>query len=161
MPKSVAKVNHIGGAGATPDPAVADVGEKLHALVHRLRQHQRQELLGQSDEATPMEWRALAFFAGRPGACARDLVEHSGRDKAQVARLVRLLIERGCLEASAAPNDQRVQQLHLTAAGRREAQRLREARERIDRRMMSALSAQDRRRLCELLDRLHDSLGEP
>ena len=108
-----------------------------------------------------MEWRALGFFARRPGACARDLVEHSGRDKAQVARLVRLLIERGYLEASASPHDQRVQQLHLTAAGQHEARRMRALRERIDQRMLAGLNAQEKQRFSELLERMHASLGEP
>jgi DNA-binding MarR family transcriptional regulator len=75
--------------------------------------------------------------------------------------LVRLLIERGFVEASAAPRDQRVQQLHLTAAGQREARRMRALRERIDQRMLAGLSAQEKQRLCELLDRMHASLGEP
>lgn len=108
-----------------------------------------------------MEWRALGFFARRPGACARDLVEHSGRDKAQVARLVRTLIDRGLLAATPAPHDQRVLQLHLTTDGQREAKRVQSLRERLDRRMLAALDAQERQQLCELLDRMHASLGEP
>lgn len=161
MPKEVAKVNlappHPSGANAVG----AEVGEKLHALVHRLRRHMQLALRSGSDDAAPMEWRALGFFARRPGACARDLVEHSGRDKAQVARLVRTLTDRGLLAATPAPDDQRVLQLHLTAAGQREARRLQSLRERIDGRMLAALDEQEQQQLCTLLDRLHASLGEP
>jgi len=141
--------------------AGADVGEKLHALVHRMRRHLQHALRDRPDEATPMEWRALGFFARRPGACARDLVEHSGRDKAQVARLVRGLIDRGLLEAAPAPQDQRVQPLRLSAAGRQEARRMQAQRERVERRMLDSLDAQERMLLSDLLDRMHAALGEP
>jgi DNA-binding MarR family transcriptional regulator len=162
MTRSVDNVNlypEVAGGDAS-DPG-ADVGEKLHALVHRMRRHLQHAMRDRSDAGTPMEWRALGFFARHPDACARDLVEHSGRDKAQVARLVRILIERGLLESAMASHDQRVQHLRLTAAGRQEAGRLQTQKERIDQRMLARLDDEDRRQLSRLLDRMKDSLGEP
>jgi DNA-binding MarR family transcriptional regulator len=160
MAKPVDKVNRQVAAAPEAPPPDAEVGEKLHALVHAMRRQLQQALRNHPDDVTPMEWRALGFFARRPGACARDLVEHAGRDKAQVARLVRTLIGRGLLVASSAPQDQRVQQLHLSATGRREAQRMQLLREKIDRRMLATLDEQERRHLSALLDRLLASLNE-
>jgi DNA-binding MarR family transcriptional regulator len=161
MPTQVDNVNRTAAATASPVDAGAEVGEKLHALVHRMRRHLQHALRDRADSGTPMEWRALGFFARHPDACARDLVEHSGRDKAQVARLVRMLIDRGLLEATAAPHDQRLQQLRLTSAGRHESRRLQKQRELIDQRMLAGLDDAEQQRLCELLDRMQDALGEP
>jgi DNA-binding MarR family transcriptional regulator len=161
MTRSVDKVNSRPGTADAAGGPGADVGEKLHALVHKMRRHLQHALRDQADSGTPMEWRALGFFARNPDACARDLVEHSGRDKAQVARLVRMLIDRGLLESTAAPHDQRIQNLHLTAAGRHEARRLQAQRESIDQRMLAQLDDGERRQLSRLLDRMKDSLGEP
>jgi hypothetical protein len=36
-----------------------------------------------------MEGKVLGFFARHPGATQRDLAQHSGRDKAQLARLIK------------------------------------------------------------------------
>jgi DNA-binding MarR family transcriptional regulator len=161
MPRSVDKVNLMPGAVDLRGEPGAEVGEKLHALVHRMRRHLQHALRDRSAEGTPMEWRALGFFARNPDACARDLVEHSGRDKAQVARLVRMLTDRGLLESTPAPHDQRLQRLRLTSAGQQEARRLLAQRELIDRRMLTGLDDGERRLLSQLLDRMHDSLGEP
>jgi DNA-binding MarR family transcriptional regulator len=161
MPHKVDKVNRKVEAAGDPREAGADIGEKLHALVHRMRRHLQHTVRDRPDAGTPMEWRALGFFARQPGACARDLVEHSGRDKAQVARLVRGLVDRGFLEAATPTQDQRVQPLRLSAAGRQEARRMQLQRERIDQRMLASLDERERRMLSDLLDRMHAALGEP
>jgi DNA-binding MarR family transcriptional regulator len=64
-----------------------------------------------------MEIKVLGFFARRPGATQSDLAAHSGRDKAQLARLVRGLRERGLLDAAADEADKRSTRLTLSEAG--------------------------------------------
>ena len=64
-----------------------------------------------------MEIKVLGFFARRPGATQSDLAAHSGRDKAQLARLVRGLRERGLLDATADADDKRSTRLSLSQAG--------------------------------------------
>jgi len=64
-----------------------------------------------------MELKALGFFARHPGATQSDLVTHSGRDKAQVARLIRSLREGGLLEATPDELDRRSTRLSLSASG--------------------------------------------
>jgi DNA-binding MarR family transcriptional regulator len=65
-----------------------------------------------------MEAKVLGFFARHPGGTPSDLVAHSGRDKAQVARLIRGLRERGLLEAQADEADRRSTRLSLSEQGR-------------------------------------------
>ncbi|MBW8898578.1 MAG: MarR family transcriptional regulator [Massilia sp.] len=65
-----------------------------------------------------MEIKVLGFFARRPGATQSDLAAHSGRDKAQLARLVRGLRERGLLDAAGDETDKRSTRLTLSEAGK-------------------------------------------
>ena len=162
MPSKVDKVNQPRTeTPAAPAAAVLDIGEQLHALMHRIKRHHQQAARALGDALAPMEARALGYFARHPGASARDLVEHAGRDKAQVARLVRSLIDRGLLEATPSPTDQRSQCLALTAAGTALQRQLSSSRRRIDAALIAGLSDKEREQLSRLLARLHASLGEP
>ena len=162
MPSKVDKVNQPRRANAgDPATAAVDIGEQLHALMHRIKRHHRQAAGALGEALAPMEARALGYFARHPGASARDLVEHAGRDKAQVARLVRSLINRGVLAATLSPTDQRSQCLALTAAGTALQRQLSSSRRRIDATLIAGLSDKEREQLSRLLARLHASLGEP
>jgi DNA-binding MarR family transcriptional regulator len=97
----------------------ADVFESIHAIMHLFRSQQFRALRSGPDavELSHMESKALAYFWRNPGATQRDLVLHSGRDKAQVTRLVTALRERGLLEARPDPLDRRSTRLYLSAEG--------------------------------------------
>jgi DNA-binding MarR family transcriptional regulator len=146
MPKNVDAVNQSAG-----DP-VAGVVEALHTVVHRLRAAAAAEPL--DDGLAPMEGRALGFFLRQPGATASQLVEHSGRDKAQVARLVAVLRERGLLEARADDHDRRVTRLHATAAAATLHQQVMQVRLRSAARALAVLDADEQRQLQALLQRV-------
>ena len=91
--------------------------ETMHAIVHLYRSRQLKGLRNGEHELAQMEVRALGYFARHPGATQSDLVAHSGRDKAQVARLIRALREGGLLEATADEQDRRSTRLALSSAG--------------------------------------------
>ncbi|PWU27862.1 MarR family transcriptional regulator [Pseudomonas sp. RW407] len=94
-----------------------DVLETIHAVMHLYRSRQYRELRDGPHDLTHMEFKVLAFFARRPGATQRQLVEHSGRDKAQIARLIQGLRNKGLLEGSADALDKRSVCLSLSAEG--------------------------------------------
>jgi DNA-binding MarR family transcriptional regulator len=48
-----------------------------------------------------MEGKVLGYFCRHPGNTQSDLAQHSGRDKAQLTRLIARLKEAGLLEARA------------------------------------------------------------
>ncbi|WP_229491531.1 MarR family winged helix-turn-helix transcriptional regulator [Massilia sp. HP4] len=85
--------------------------------MHLYRSRQLRGLRGGPHELAHMEMKALGYFARHPGATQSDLVAHSGRDKAQVARLIRALREGQLLEATADEQDRRSTRLSLSAAG--------------------------------------------
>jgi DNA-binding MarR family transcriptional regulator len=99
-----------------PAPAV-EVLERVHAIMHLFRSAQQRSLRAGPHDLAHMEIKVLGFFARRPGATQSDLAAHSGRDKAQLARLVRGLRERGLLEATTDESDKRSTRLTLSAAG--------------------------------------------
>ena len=111
MRKEVDRVNQNHG------DRVVDPLEAMHAIVHLYRSRQLRGLRGGPHELAHMEMKALGYFARHPGATQSDLVAHSGRDKAQVARLIRALREAQLLEATADEQDRRSTRLALSAAG--------------------------------------------
>jgi DNA-binding MarR family transcriptional regulator len=112
MSKQVDHVNQ-----STGDPADAVV-EAIHAVMHLFRARQYRVLKDGPHELSHMEAKALGFFARHPGATPSELVQRSGRDKGQVARLIGGLRERGLLEARTDEQDRRSLRLHVSAAGK-------------------------------------------
>lgn len=112
MRKEVDRVNQNHGDRAD-DPL-----ETMHAIVHLYRSQQLKGLRNGPHELAQMEVRALGYFARNPGATQSDLVAHSGRDKAQVARIIRALRDGGLLEATPDEADRRSTRLMLSAAGK-------------------------------------------
>ncbi len=113
MQKEVDRVNQKSGEDAL---------EVMHAIVHLYRSQQMRGLRAGSHagshELAHMEVKVLRFFARHPGATQSDLVAHSGRDKAQVARLIKSLRDAGMLDATADEADRRSTRLALSSAGK-------------------------------------------
>ena len=107
-----------------------------------------------------MEAKTLGFFASRPGATQSELVQHSGRDKGQVARLIAGLRERGLLEASADVADKRSVRLQVSAAGKALQQQVRKQAQRVSAQAVAGLDEAECRQLLALLDKLRDNLAQ-
>ena len=110
--------NIVDQVNQSPDRPVDDVLETMHAIMHLYRSVQQRSLRDGPNDLAHMEVKALGFFARHPGATQSDLVAHSGRDKAQVARQIRALRERGLLDAEADEQDRRSSRLRLSAEGK-------------------------------------------
>ena len=76
-----------------------NVLELIHTVMHLYRGSQFRAQRDSDGGVSPMESKVLGFFARHPGATQSELVEHSRRDKGQLARLISGLKERGLLEA--------------------------------------------------------------
>jgi DNA-binding MarR family transcriptional regulator len=136
-----------------------DVLDRLHNITHGLRRHLREAMRNDGEGLGPMEARCLAFFARHDGATQRDLVQHSGRDKAQIARVVKLLLERGLLQSRPDPDDGRCQRVSATAAGLALRRRMQQHLVRFEKTMTAGLDESERSTLLALLDRLQDAVG--
>lgn len=152
MQESVDKVNR-------QDPASDEVLELVHQVMHQFRSQLFQALRQGAHELTHMESKVLGFFARRPGATQSDLVQHTGRDKAQLARLIKGLRERGLLNAVADETDRRNLRLTPTDEGLAIQRALqRQARE-LEAQAVTGLAAADKAQLLALLRRVQANLA--
>ena len=168
MRESVDKVNHsagvpTSGASGTSTPsgaaATADaVMDLVHRLMHRFRALQYQGLREGPQAVTHMESKVLGFFARHPGATASELAEHSGRDKAQLARLLKRLVDIGLLERVADEADRRHQRLSLTLAGLAVQDTLQQQHRRLAADAVAGLDKAEQAQLLSLLQRVNDRL---
>jgi DNA-binding MarR family transcriptional regulator len=144
----------------TPDAGVGgDSLELLHAVMHLYRSQQFQALRDGPHGLTHMDSKVLGFFSRHPQATLSDLALHSGRDKAQLARLVAGLRERGLLHGEADPQDKRSVQLTLTTEGQAVQRALKQQARRLSARAVAGLGADELQQLQALLLRVRDNLA--
>lgn len=135
-----------------------DVLEAIHEVMHLYRARQYRVLRDGAGELTHLEGKVLGFFSRHPGASQRDLAEHSGRDKGQLARLIGGLKERGLIEATADEGDRRSAHLQTTAAGRAVQQALQRRSRRLSKAAVAGLSDEQRQQLFDLLQKVRTNI---
>jgi DNA-binding MarR family transcriptional regulator len=155
MRKSVDNVNHMASLPSAPSPAEAVI-ELVHGVMHQFRSRQYQVLRDGAHDVTHMESKVMAFFSHHPDATLSDLVAHSGRDKAQLAKLVKGLRERALLLGEPDPDDRR--SLRLSDAGRAVQRALRAEAQALNTRAIDGLDAAEQAQLIALLARLKANL---
>ena len=132
--------------------------ELIHAVTHRYRSQQYQVLRDGPHGVTHMDSKVLGFYSRHPQATLSALAQHSRRDKAQLARLVGGLRERGLLQGMASPSDKRSVQLTLTAEGAAVQRALKQQAQRLATQAMAGLSAAEVAQFQGLLQRVKDNL---
>jgi DNA-binding MarR family transcriptional regulator len=152
MPTSIDNVNHR--PAASGEAAL----ELIHAVMHLYRSRQYQILRDGPLTVTHMDAKVLGFFARHPGATQSELSLHSGRDKAQLARLVAGLRERGLLAAAQDDTDRRIVRVSLTAAGQAVQRTLHQQARRLEASALAKFSGAERTQLVALLQRLQANL---
>ncbi len=140
------------------DTDAETVLETVHTIMHLYRARQFRALRDGPHDVTHMESKVLGFFARRPGANQSDLMVHSGRDKAQLARLVRGLRDKGLLEARADEGDRRSTRLQLTEAGQALYASLHAAGAELSREALAGMSEGECRQLAQLLEKVRVNL---
>ncbi len=152
MGKKMDNVNHSGRR------VEDDVLELIHTVMHQYRSQQYQVLRDGPHDITHMESKVLGFIGHHPGATQSDLARHSGRDKAQLARLIKGLRERELLDAVADESDRRNIQLSLTAEGQSVLRTLRQQARRLSVQAVAGLNASEQAQLTALLKRVNANL---
>ncbi|WPB56402.1 MarR family winged helix-turn-helix transcriptional regulator [Xylophilus sp. GOD-11R] len=130
----------------------------VHTVMHQVRSLQYRVLRDGPHDITHMDSRVLGYFGRHPGATQSELAAFSGRDKAQLARLVKGLRDRGLLQATADQADRRNVHLHLTAEGEAVQAALRQQAQRLGEKAVAGFSDEDRARLAGLLRRVQANL---
>jgi DNA-binding MarR family transcriptional regulator len=147
------------------DDSASAVFEAIHSIMHQYRTHQYRVLRDGPHDLTHLEARVLGYFVRHPGATQTDLIAHSGRDKAQLARLVRGLRDKGLLDATVDETDRRSTRLHVTEEGKAIARSAQKSGEQLAQVAAAGLDEGERRQLLALLDKVRATLdaqvGEP
>lgn len=151
------KVDNVNQPSTTPEE---DVLELVHTVMHSYRSMQYRFLRDGPLAITHMDGKVLGYFGRHPGATQSDLAQHSGRDKAQLARLIKGLREQGLLQAQADAQDKRNLRLSLTPAGEAVQQALRQQAEQLGAQAVEGLSQAEREQLVALLQRVKANLGD-
>lgn len=147
-----------------PRRPTPDVFEAMHDLLHAYRAHMVRAMATVHPELTMNEMRALMFIGRHPGATQKELVRHSGHDKAQIARLLAPLEEKGWLQRAPSAKDKRSRCLSLSAEGQALVEALRASRHRLTRELLQGCDAATQQQLMALLARMRsnlDALGAP
>lgn len=131
----------------------------LNQLMYAVNAQLRTDMDGSALGLAPMEAQALAFLQSNPGCTQADFVQYSGRDKAQVARLVRLLIERALVVSLPDEQDRRLNRLWLTQAGQALNKRAARVRAELAEKMLQGFDPAKRARLGRMLGRMAQQLG--
>lgn len=148
------QVDHVNQKGDASDDAL----ELMHAVMHLYRARQYRAVRDAAGELTHLEGKVLGFFARHPGSTQRDLAEHSGRDKGQLARLVGGLKERGLLQAQVDEGDRRSVRLQLTAEAQAVHQALNRQSQRLAKVAVAGMSQAEKQQLVELLQRVRANI---
>jgi DNA-binding MarR family transcriptional regulator len=133
--------------------------EALAALFGGLKQATRHHLQGHHAPAVaPMLLRMLQLCKRHPGITQQGLVQHTGRDKGQVARLVKELLDEGLLTREKHPEDGRSHCLQPTAKGLAAVKRFVVAQANAANMIFGDLSATELSKLTQDLNQLKERL---
>ncbi len=152
MRKSIDNVNQSTAA----DDGVL---ETIHTVMHQYRAQQFRVLRDGPHDITHMDSKVLGYFGRNPGATQSDLAQHSGRDKAQLARLIKGLRDQGLLDGEADPSDRRNTRLTLTAAGQAVRRALQQQAKRLNAIAVAGMISTEREQLAALLRRVSQNLA--
>jgi DNA-binding MarR family transcriptional regulator len=148
----------IDNVNQSPKPAEDGVLDLIHTVMHLYRSKQYQVLRDGPHDLTHMESKVLGYFQRHPGATQSDCARHSGRDKAQLARLITSLRERGLLDGEPDAADRRNIRLALTASGDAIQQVLARQAQRLNAHAVEGLTAAENQTLLSLLQRVKQNL---
>ena len=129
----------------------ADVFDALHELVRLFRARMRKSMESVHPELTFNEIRVLVHTGRRPGLTQKDMVEHSHADKAQMARTLAQLEEKGWLLRTASESDKRVRCLQLSEQGQALYAQLRQLRDGVARDLLQDCPEPQQAQLLALL----------
>lgn len=100
------------------------------------------------------EWRVIAVLGQSPGLSAREVAQRTAMDKVQVSRAVASLLAARRLTKEAHVSDGRVAHLSLSARGRAIYEEVVPLALRLEKRLLSVLTAKERDMLDQLLTKL-------
>lgn len=152
MTKQVDKVNHMN------KQISQEIFDAIAGLNHQMRSRLHQAARDKEVAVSGMEFRALNFIGRKPGTTQRDLVQHSGRDKAQIARIINNLRQQELVETRPDENDKRATRLYLSANGQAISDDFKAMSQQLVGQAIEGLSTEECQTLLSLLARMNRNL---
>ncbi|MEU9733919.1 MarR family winged helix-turn-helix transcriptional regulator [Streptomyces sp. NPDC048002] len=138
-----------------PDTAVETIQREMTAFARRARASAGR----MHPELSLVSYTLLGHLEESGGCRATDLATHYALDKSTVSRQVAALERDGLIGRSVDPDDQRVQLLHLTDAGRRLLAQVTERRREVVRERLADWPEADLERFAAYLERYNAAPG--
>lgn len=126
----------------------------VNAIAHQATAGMQRRLREAGLGLVATEARTLRYIVRHPGCTQTDIVRESGRDKAQIARVVKVLLERGDIHRLADAAGVRRQRLDATRKGQGVHRKAEVLREHVVAELLGGISAQERATLSRLLGRV-------
>ncbi|MBT9550985.1 MAG: MarR family transcriptional regulator [Hydrogenophaga sp.] len=142
----------------TPQTAALESLMSLLGSVKKALRHELQD--GAEPAVAPMLLRMLQLCQRHPGITQQGLAQQTSRDKGQVARLIKELLDLGLLSKEEHPEDRRSHRLLPTPAGVAKVRRFEQAEAGVAELLFGALGAADLRALTEQLGALKQRVEE-
>src|SRR2546423_14099726 len=97
-----------------------------------------------ANDLTKQQFTVLAAVEQNEGMSQTDLVAITGIDRSTLAEMIRRMIDKGLLDRERTEADQRANAVRIAMAGGKDLRGARTASERVERALLSSLSAADR-----------------
>jgi DNA-binding MarR family transcriptional regulator len=104
-----------------------------------------------SSDLTKQQFNVLAAVEQNEGISQTDLVSLTGIDRSTLAEMIRRMIDKGLLDRERTESDQRANAVRIAAAGKKALRNARTASDRVERALLSSLSAGDRAKFVKML----------
>ena len=104
-----------------------------------------------ASDLTKQQFTVLAAVEQNEGISQTDLVGITGIDRSTLAEMIRRMIEKGLLDRERTESDQRANAVRMAPGGRKALRSARSASDRVERTLLSGLSAADRQRFLKML----------
>jgi DNA-binding MarR family transcriptional regulator len=102
-------------------------------------------------DLTKQQFTVLSAVEQNEGMSQTDLVAITGIDRSTLAEMIRRMIEKGLLDRERTEADQRANAVRIAASGRKALRGARSASDRVERTLLSSLSASDRAKFVRML----------
>ena len=104
-----------------------------------------------ASDLTKQQFTVLSAVEQNEGMSQTDLVGITGIDRSTLAEMIRRMLEKGLLDRQRTEADQRANAVHIAVGGRKALRSARSASERVERALLSGLTAADRAKFLKML----------
>ncbi len=134
--------------------------DNLFHLVHVLKRQLHEQIEQLELPIAPMHVRVIKIISKQSPCTAMDVVNFLNRDKAQVTRLIKTLIEEGFIEKRPNPEDKRSQCLLTTEKGNEVLSKIKAVDAEIFQKMTSTVSEEELEAFQVVAGKLAENLSQ-